>query len=162
MLHIMTCICLSSDEQLPIPSGCFCPHPPIHLVFACCRTTAPLTPPLPASLVHFSSISPPFLPCPLQAEEGLRVSRDWWTGPFPRVLSVFRGKYKSISADFLRLECCPPPPTTSKSGAKVRGGSPFSGRWMWIGHCVFVGWRVAAQFAGTVEGAVLYWGVSKI
>lgn len=30
--------------------------------------------------------------------------RDWWTGPFPRLLSVFRGKYKAVSADYLRLQ----------------------------------------------------------
>ena len=63
-------------------------------------------------------------------------AKDWWTGPFPRMLPVFRGKYKSISADYLRLELCPPPPIAAKDGFSVKEGSPYSGRWLWIGERV--------------------------
>ena len=33
-----------------------------------------------------------------------------------------------------RLELCPPPPIAAKDGFSVKEGSPYSGRWLWIGN----------------------------
>ena len=47
------------------------------------------------------------------------------------------------------VQVCPPPPTAAKDGFSLKAGSAHSGRWMWVGHTVYLGWRVAAQLAAT-------------
>jgi hypothetical protein len=47
------------------------------------------------------------------------------------------------------VQVCPPPPTAAKDGFSPKAGSAHSGRWMWMGHTVYLGWRVAAQLAAT-------------